>query len=184
MGYGAAMTSEAASQTAIRTPVRAVYHLAPGEYSTAVRVLVRRSKFATGVGLIVTAMGLMSLLSGMGLESPVSFVMTVLLQVVVGTALLTGWHCMPFTWYTMRRRPELFSGEMTFEMDDTGMRFRTTMYESRVAWAYVRRARDLGRFLFFDSGTGANLFVPERAFDPAAIVTVRRTLVERGLLRG
>lgn len=184
MGYGAAMTNEPATQTAIRGPVSAVYHLAPGEYSTAVRVLVRRSKFATGVGLLVTAMGLMSLLVGMGLESPVSFVMTVLLQVVTGVALLTGWHVVPFTWYSAHRRPELFTGEMAFEMDDTGMRFRTSMYDNRVAWAYVRRARDLGRFLFFDSGTGVNMFVPERAFDPAALVTVRRTLAERGLLRG
>jgi hypothetical protein len=184
MGYRAAMTNEPATPTARRAPISAVYRLAPGEYSTAVRVLVRRSKFATGVGLIVTVMGLMSLLSGMGLESPVSFVMTILLQIVIGIALLTGWHCVPFTWYSTRKRPELFNGEMTFEMDDTGVRFRTSMYDSRVAWAYVRRARDLGRFLFFDSGTGANLFVPERAFDPAALVTVRRTLAERGLLRG
>ena len=184
MGYRAAMTNEPATPTASRAPISAVYHLAPGEYSTAVRVLVRRSKFAAGVGLIVTAMGLLSLLSGMGLESPVSFVMTILLQLTIGIALLTGWHCAPFTWYSTRKRPELFNGEMTFEMDDTGVRFRTSMYDSRVAWAYVRRARDLGRFLFFDSGTGANLFVPERAFEPAALVTVRRTLAERGLLRG
>ena len=183
MGYRAAMTNEPATPTASRAPISAVYRLAPGEYSTAVRVLVRRSKFATGVGLIVTAMGVLSLLSGMGLESPVSFVMTILLQIVIGIALLTGWHCVPFTWYSTRKRPELFNGVMTFEMDDTGVRFRTSMYDSRVAWAYVRRARDLGRFLFFDSGTGANLFVPARAFDPAALVTVRRTLAERGLLR-
>ena len=67
---------------------------------------------------------------------------------------------MPFTWYATRRRPELYGGEMIFEMDDTGMRFRTSMYDSRVAWAYVRKARDLGRFLFFDSGTGVNMSCP------------------------
>lgn len=184
MGYGPAMTTEPVSRTAIRAPVSAVYHLAPGEYTSAVRVLVRRSKFATGVGLLVTAMGLSSFLIGMGLESPVSFVLTVALQVVIGVALLTGWYCVPFTWYATRRRPGVYDGEMMFEMDDTGMRFRTSMYDSRVAWAYVRRARDLGRFLFFDSGTGVNMFVPERAFDPASLVTVRRTLAERGLLRG
>jgi hypothetical protein len=183
MGYGAAMTEVPAPQTAIRPHVSAVYRLAPGEYSTAVRVLVRRSKFATGVGLLAATMGVLSLIDGMGLESPTSFVMTVLLQVVIGVALLTGWHCVPFTWYSTHKRPELFSGDMIFEMDDTGVRFRTSMYDNRLAWAYVRRARALGRFLFFDSGTGANLFVPERAFDPAALVTVRRTLAERGLLR-
>jgi hypothetical protein len=128
-------------------------------------------------------MGILSLVDGMGLESPTAFVMTVLLQVVIGVALLNGWHCVPFTWYAMRKRPELFNGVMTFEMDDTGVRFRTAMYDNRLAWAYVRRARDLGRFLFFDSGSGANLFVPERALDPVALVTVRRTLAERGLLR-
>ena len=177
------MTDDLASQTAIRVPVRAVYRLAPGEYSTAVRVLVRRSRFATSIGFVVTAMGVLSLVDGMGLESPLAFAATVLPQIVIGVALLTGWHCVPFTWYSTRKRPELFNGEMTFEMDDTGVRFRTSMYDNRLAWAYVRRARDLGRFLFFDSGSGANLFVPERALDPAALVTVRRTLAERGLLR-
>jgi hypothetical protein len=187
MGYRRGMTFDPrlAPPVPVSVPaISTVYRLAPSEYITAVRVLVSRSRFAVGVGILLTAMGLLSLATGMGLESPVSFVVTVVLQVFFGIALITGWHTVPFCWYSTRRRPDLFNADMTFEMDDSGLHMRTAMYDSRIAWPYVRRARDLGRFLFFDGGTGGNLFVPARALDQASMVTVRRTLAERGLLGG
>jgi hypothetical protein len=187
MGYRRGMTFEPRSAFPVHAPVPAistVYRLAPGEYVTAFRVLVSRSRFAMGVGILLTAMGLVSLATGVGLESPGSFLVTVVLQIFFGIALVTGWHCVPFLWYSTRRRPELFNAEMTFEMDESGLHLRTAMYDSRIAWPYVRRARDLGRFLFLDGGTGGNLFVPVRALDHASMATVRRTLAERGLLAG
>ena len=164
------------------TRIRAAYRLGPSEYMTAVRVLSQRSRPAFVVGILSTSVGVVALVIGLGLQDPISFVMNALLPIVFGVALVTGWYCVPFSWYAIRKRPELFDAEMTFEADDSGLRFRTTMYDTRIAWPYVRRVRDLGRFLFFDNGAGGSLFVPERALDAESMATLRRILGARGLL--
>lgn len=162
--------------------IRAVYRLRPNEYMTAVRVLSQRSKPAVVVGLLSTALGVVALVIGLALQDPISFVVNAGLPIVFGIALVSGWYCVPFSWYSMRKRPELFDAEMTFEADASGLRYQTTMYDTRIAWPYVRRVRDLGRFLFFDNGAGGSLFVPERALDAESMATLRRILGARGLL--
>ena len=148
------------------TRIRAAYRLGPSEYMTAVLVLSQRSRPAFVVGILSTSVGVVALVIGLGLQDPISFVMNALVPIVFGVALVTGWYCVPFSWYAIRKR----------------LRFRTTMYDTRIAWPYVRRVRDLGRFLFFDNGAGGSLFVPERALDAASMATLRRILGARGLL--
>lgn len=176
------MTTESLPANPPNTRIRAVYQLRPNEYLTAVRVLSQRSKLGLVVGILSTAVGVVALVVGLGFQDPVSFVLDAGLPIFFGVALFSGWYCVPFSWYAMRKRPDLFNAEMTFEADDSGLRYQTTMYDNRIAWPYVRRVRDLGRFLFFDNGAGGSLFVPERALDVESMATLRRILGARGLL--
>jgi hypothetical protein len=164
------------------TRITAVYQLRPSEYLAAVRVLSQRSKFALLVGVLSTAVGVAALVIGLGFQDPVTFVVDAALPIFFGVALFSGWYCVPFWWYAMRKRPDLFNAQMTFEADASGLRYQTSMYDNRIAWPYVRRVRDLGRFLFFDNGAGGSLFVPERALDVESMATLRQILGARGLL--
>jgi hypothetical protein len=182
--YRGGVTIERAETVEEPAPIRAVYRLAPREYTTAVRVLSQRSRAAWAMAVVFTIIAGWSIAMDRAYEDPIALVLGAGVPLFFAFGFVSGWYCVPLCWYAIRRRPELFSAEMTFEMDDAGLHYQTAMYDSRVAWPYVRRVRDLGRFLFFDNGAGANMFVPERVFDPESLAAVRRKLGERGLLAG
>lgn len=176
------MTTEPFLETPPAPPIKAVYSLAPNEYTKAVRVLSQRSRVGFVMGAVFAIIAVWEIVVEHLYEEPIALLIGAGIPILFSVGFLTGWYCVPFCWYAVRRRPELFSAEMTFEMDDAGLRFQTAMYDSRVAWPYVRRVREIGPFLFFDNGAGSNVFVPERAFDTPTLATVRRKLADRGLL--
>ena len=176
------MTTEPALAAEVPAPIRAIYRLAPREYTKAVRILSQRSRPAFALGAVFAVIAVWEIVTEHLYEDPIALLIGAGIPILFAVGFITGWYCVPFCWYAIRKRPELFTAEMTFEMDDDGLHFHNAMVDSRVAWPYVRRVRDLDSFLFFDNGAGGNIFVPDRVFDPESRAVVRRKLGERGLL--
>jgi hypothetical protein len=99
---------------------------------------------------------------------------------IVGLATFFGVASVPFVWFRLRARPELFGATSSVAVDDVGLRYDSPFGSGVYAWGAFKRVRELDGFVFFDSGVGPSLFVPLSAFRPDALSRLRRLLVAAG----
>jgi ADP-ribose pyrophosphatase len=99
---------------------------------------------------------------------------------VFGAAILTGSFLTPFVWWQIRKRPELLEKPNLLSVDHTGMTYGSPFGSGAYRWDTFRRVREMQGFFFLDTGVGANIIVPIRAFTPEQLSRFRRLLVEVG----
>jgi ADP-ribose pyrophosphatase len=102
---------------------------------------------------------------------------------VGGAAILTGSFLVPFVWWQIRKRPELLQMPNVLSADHTGVSYRSPFVSGEYRWGAFRRVREMQGFFFLDTGAGANIIVPVRAFSPQQLSSFRRLLVEVGFTR-
>ncbi|HEY7591418.1 MAG TPA: YcxB family protein, partial [Candidatus Limnocylindrales bacterium] len=107
-----------------------------------------------------------------------------LVTFLFGASLVTGWVCVPFVWYQARKRPELFRSESSFSADAAGVRYTSPFGNSASPWSAFKRVRSRSGYLFLDTGVGASLYVPLRAFDAVEQEKLDRLLRAAGVAVG
>jgi ADP-ribose pyrophosphatase len=135
--------------------------------------LARASTGAVLVGILLALLGIVQLIVGdvyLGVPT-----------LVIGLGVATGVFAAPLIWYQARKRPELFRQESRLAADEVGLRYETPFGSGSYPWSAFKRIRERGGFLFLDSGVGANLYVPVRAFSPEELATFRKLLLAAGL---
>ena len=135
--------------------------------------LARASRGTLVVGVLAILGSLLPLING--------DVLWALPGILFGLAFVTGVAWVPFIWYQYRKRPELFQQPFKLVADELGVQYESAFGSGVYPWRAFRRVREMGGSLFFDSGVGANVFVPLRAFDPEALAKFRKLLRAAGL---
>jgi YcxB-like protein len=103
---------------------------------------------------------------------------------VLGVSFVTGWFIAPFAWYQARKRPDLVTAEWRLTADERGLQVASPMLNGLSLWSTFKIVRETGEFFFLDTGSGMNVIIPKRVFDPADLVTFYRLLDRNGLLKG
>jgi ADP-ribose pyrophosphatase len=133
----------------------------------------RASRGALAVGAFAILTSLLPLING--------DLLWALPGILLGFAFVTGVFMVPLTWYQLRKRPELYQQPIELAADEKGLRYDTTFGKGAYRWATFKRVRQMGGFLFLDTGVGANVVVPVKAFDPEALAKFRKLLLAAGL---
>lgn len=103
---------------------------------------------------------------------------------VFAALMALGVFLIPFVWWQVRKRPDLFRAETRLTADATGIRYATPLSDSHGGWETFRRIRDIGGFFFLDTDAGILQMVPMRAFGPTELATFYRLVRDAGLLKG
>jgi hypothetical protein len=148
-------------------------------YARAVVALQRASLGSRVFGLIFVLVTLSGVLLSPPIQDIGSFATQIAIPGSVALGFITGYFALPFCWLMLRRRRDLVESPITFTADEVGLGYKTALYDSRVTWQYIKRVRDVGAYLFFDSGAGASLFVPKGAFEPQEFAVLKELLTER-----
>jgi ADP-ribose pyrophosphatase len=153
--------------------IKLTYRIRPAEYVGAIALLTRHSRGIQIFGAVMTAIGVLALIVGADLGTWVP-------AVAFGMLLLSGLFMVPFAWFAIRRRRDLFEGPTELTMDSSGITYITSFGQSHVGWELFARVREVGDWFFLDVGTGANYYIPKRALSAADLATFRRLIAEAG----
>ena len=156
-----------------------------GRLATARFTLAPRDMFRANIALAMASRG--NQLFGFGLIA-ISLVplliggefLTALPGLIIGTLVVTGLLMVPFIWYQIRKRPELFSQTSEVDADEAGLRYASPFGSGTYPWSAFKRVREMGGFFFLDTGVGANVFIPLSAFDDGGMARFRALLVRAG----
>jgi ADP-ribose diphosphatase len=152
--------------------VEAEFTLRMSDVLAANMALWRGSRALMALGIIIFGVGVVILLGGQ--------LLLALPALVIGLATFFGVASVPFVWFRLRPRPELFDRTSSVAADDVGLRYDSPFGSGVYPWAAFKRVRELDGFVFFDSGVGPSLFVPLSAFRPEALSHLRRLLLAAG----
>ena len=163
----------------VSLPVRGRYQARLPEYIRASAWLGRRSRVNVALGLFFLAaagLGAAFLLAEPG---DAGTILLVVVGILFGVSLLSGWYCAPFLWLSARRNRRIYEQPTEVDVDSDGMTMRNGVFSSSARWVMLRRLRENDAYFFFDNGVGAALLLPKRAFDPAGVAMVRRLATAR-----
>jgi hypothetical protein len=155
-----------------RAVVRAQYRITAGDVMRASASLTRASVGNRLFSLVMIGLGIVNLLI-----DQIAFGTASLL---IGVSLLTGVLTVPFAWYQVRKRPELFDQDAEFIADEEGLRYTSPFGSGSSPWNAFKRVREMSGYFFLDSGVGANMILPLRAFDDESLAHLHRILFDAG----
>jgi ADP-ribose pyrophosphatase len=162
--------SDAATQA---EAIRLEYRLQMREHIMAAALLARRSRFRQVLGTIFVALGVIPFVLG-------TDIVGWLPPIIFGLALMSGLFIVPIAWFVLRRRRELVEAQTFIVIDSSGVTQNNPFGQSHVGWQLFSRIRELGDWFFLDTGTGANFYIPKRAFTPADLAAFRKLIADAG----
>jgi ADP-ribose pyrophosphatase len=162
--------SDAATQA---EAIRLEYRLQMREHISAAALLGRHSRFTQVLGTLFVALGVIPFVLG-------SDIFAWLPPIIFGLALMSGLFIVPIAWFLLRRRRELVEAQTSIVIDSSGVTQSNPFGQSHVGWQLFSRIRELGDWFFLDTGTGANFYIPKRAFTPADLAAFRKLIADAG----
>jgi hypothetical protein len=117
---------------------------------------MRRSRGFRIAAIVMIVIGLVPIVDGGWIAGlpPLAF----------GVLFGTGWFAIPFSWWMLRKRPDLFENEYELRADERGVAFAYPTSQGAYAWSTFRRTYLAGGYYLLDSGAGVVVPVPETAF--------------------
>jgi len=153
--------------------IRLEYRLQMREHISAAALLGRHSRSTQVLGTIFVALGVIPFVLG-------SDIFAWLPPIIFGLALMSGLFIVPIAWFVLRRRRELVEAQTFIVIDSSGVTQNNPFGQSHVGWQLFSRIRELGDWFFLDTGTGANFYIPKRAFTPADLAAFRKLIADAG----
>jgi len=149
------------------------WRLGLGDFIHANAALVRMSRWATVLGVLLLASAVLLAVLG---ASPIWYVP----MGAFGVLEASGYLIAPIVWWMVRRRRDLFEDTISIEADLAGFRMTSASGSGSQPWAAFRRVRESRGCFFLDTLAGAHLIIPHAAFDSPGLATFRRLLIDAG----
>lgn len=112
-----------------------------------------------------------------GLPLPV-----LVLAALVGGALLTGYYAAPLIWFSTMRRGGAGLARESMTFDAHGVQYRSINAQSRRAWPFYRRARDVGNTVVLEGRIGGGTIILRNGLSAGEDAQLHQILIRKGLL--
>jgi hypothetical protein len=158
-----------------RPAIHGEYQMKTGEWLRAIPGLAR--------GPLLYVLGCLVLVSVL-----VDILAADLLQALIGLALasvlMTGLIAVPFQWWAMRGRREIFEGRVVVDATADELRTNAGYGQSAIRWSSFRPGGRETRTLFvLVNPSRSKLLIPKRAFADADLAAFGKLLRQKNLVR-
>jgi ADP-ribose pyrophosphatase len=149
------------------------YGYTPTQFSLAYAALARRQRSSwvmAGLFAVLTVLNLVTL------QDPV----TGAIGVVFGLGFASGLFTVPFVWFSLRRKGDLFR-DLVATFDDRGLTSTSPITGGTLAWSGIEQIQAKADWLFVRSRVGSAVPLPRNAFTADELRRVERIALRHGL---
>jgi hypothetical protein len=155
-------------------PIRGAYRLTIGDRLRLVPPAARsRGGYLFG--------GAMLLLGGV--QAPIGDIALGIFSAAFGLSVVTGWFSIPFSWWAMRGRRDVYEGRYEIVVTQDEVRNTCESADSTVKWTAFRPGgRELRTAFLLRHAAGVSQLLPKAAFSDGDIGRLRQVLRDRRLI--
>jgi hypothetical protein len=161
--------------TATARPITGRYRLTVREQLGMAPALNRGTLFSLASAGIFVVLALLSLATGDPIGAS--------LELAFAAALYSGYYCVPFAWFTLRRHRAAAEAPVDLEADDDGLRFETRATRLEIPWDRVSRIRETPTCFFGMARYPRAFMLPKRAFGPSQLAAFRKLAASKTIFR-
>jgi hypothetical protein len=111
-------------------------------------------------------------------------VLGALIGLALAAVLMTGLIGVPFQWWAMRGRREIFEGRVVVDATADELRMNASYGQSAISWSSFRpRGRETRTMFVLVAPSRCKLLIPKRAFSDADLAAFSQLLRQKDLVR-
>jgi hypothetical protein len=147
-------------------PIKGRYQLTIREQLRFAPALNRGTAFgfiATGVFVVLA---LLSLIDG-------TYVLAAI-ELALAAAVISGYYCLPFAWFTLRRHRAAAEAPVDVVVDAEGLEFTNAGVRLELPWVRIASVKETPTVFFLMSRYPRAFLLPKRAFDKGQLAAFRK----------